>query len=184
MSEIETWRAVVGFEGFYEVSDLGRVRSLDRVIEQIRRGCIVRFPVRGRILASGSHPSGHHSVVLWVNGEKCTRCVHRLVLEAFVGPRPDGKECRHLNGVPSDNRLANLVWGTRRENFNDRTRLGEWNQPRGEVHHKSKLNEQDVRFIREQVGRGRDCASIGRQLGVRRQVVWRVARGQNWGWLK
>lgn len=76
---------------------------------------------KGKLLAPGRMPSGHLSVSL---GRRNSQCVHKLVLTAFVGPAPDGCECLHINGDPSDNRLQNLRWGTRSENIKDKTRHG------------------------------------------------------------
>ena len=89
----EVWKPVVGFEGKYEVSNMGRVRSLiggSRVLRQQRLH------------------SGYTEVILVGNHRR----VHRLVLEAFVGPRPDGYQCDHINTVRDDNRIENLRWVT------------------------------------------------------------------------
>lgn len=114
----ETWKAVVGFEGAYEVSDLGNVRSLDREWAQTSRcGALYTHRMRGRALRPGPMPGGHLSVAI---GRSNSQCVHKLVLEAFVGPAPPGHEARHLSGVESDNRLANLKWDTRGNNSRDK----------------------------------------------------------------
>lgn len=110
------WRAVLGFESLYEVSDGGQVRS------------IARHGTNGRVPRPGvKRPYGHLLVSLYRDGKGTTRAVHRLVLEAFIGPRPARAECRHRNGQPSDNRLANLAWGTRSENQRDRVGHGRHN---------------------------------------------------------
>ena len=113
----EQWRPVVGTTG-YEVSDQGRVRSLDRYIDHpvTHR---VRLP--GRVLKAALQNGGHLKVGL---GRGRVDQVHRLVLAAFVGPCPEGMEVRHLNGDPTDNRLENLTYGTRAENIADAVRHG------------------------------------------------------------
>ncbi len=111
----EEWRSVVGHEGAYEVSDLGRVRSLTRGVHCVRRNgepWLRTSP--GRVLRAGPSLSGHLSVVV---GKGNTCAVHRLVLEAFVGVCPKGHEALHLNHNPADNRLVNLRYGTRSENI-------------------------------------------------------------------
>lgn len=113
----EEWRPVVGLEGSYEVSNRGKVRSLDRVIED-RRG--VRRRVSGRTLKPGTN-QGYFCVSLAGH----TRSVHQLVLEAFVGPYPSKThEVCHNNGDKTDNRLENLRYGTRSENTLDMVRHG------------------------------------------------------------
>lgn len=112
----EVWRSVVAYEGLYEVSDQGRVRSLPRAGT---RGIVLSpdIPKRG----------GYPSVRLSRDGRKVHRAVHSLVITAFVGPRPPGLECRHGNGDPTDNRLANLTWGTSTENAYDTVSHGRSN---------------------------------------------------------
>ncbi|AKC03065.1 HNH endonuclease [Gordonia phage Gsput1] len=109
--ESERWLPVPDFDG-YEVSDLGRVRSVAREIV-MRDGRKRKVPER--LLRPGVSGSGH----LVVAPSRQSRMVHRLVLEAFVGARPEGMVCRHLNGDPADNRLENLQWGTYSSNSID-----------------------------------------------------------------
>lgn len=117
----EEWRAVVGYTG-YEVSNFGRVRSLDRVIPYFHpiNGDIHRHH-HGTMLRPGTMKSGHLLVVL---GKGNNALVHHLVLEAFVGPAPEGMECRHWDGDPANNHADNLIWGTRAENVADMLRHG------------------------------------------------------------
>lgn len=113
----QKWVSVPGFEGKYEVSDQGNVRSLRRVIKR-RDGFSQSAP--GRMLKPYPLPhSGYLQLTLGDGGKGRRYYVHRLVLEAFVGPAPEGHEACHNNGVPSDNRLENLRWGTRGENNRD-----------------------------------------------------------------
>lgn len=105
----ERWLPVVGYEGTYEVSDLGRVRSLDRVDAAGQN-------LKGRILKPSPKSSGHLLVTL-CNGNRRMSPVHRLVMEAFVGPCPEGREvCHYPDHDKTNNRLDNLMYGTRSEN--------------------------------------------------------------------
>jgi hypothetical protein len=127
---VENWRAVVGFEGLYEVSDLGHVRSLNRIVNS--------FPgltrvAQGRLMRLQPRRSGHLCVGLCRDGRRRLVNVHRLVLEAFVGPCPDGMECCHNDGDATNNRVENLRWDTRSENFLDRGRHG--------THHNTRKTE-------------------------------------------
>lgn len=113
----EEWRAIAGYEGIYEVSDQGRVRSLDRIGADGRRWT-------SKLLKLGQYPSGHLYVGLFRDGKQKIFQVHRLVLEAFVGPCPEGMECCHGEGGPGDNRRENLRWDTHSSNMRDRRRDG------------------------------------------------------------
>lgn len=120
----EEWRPVVGYEGLYEVSDCGRVRSLDRVVPTVNGRT---YRLRGVLLKSwsGATQHGHRTVSLSAGGVEKVRLVHQLVLESFVGPRPaPGMHCCHFNGDPADNRVSNLRWDTPTANQLDKVRHG------------------------------------------------------------
>lgn len=117
----ETWLPVVGYEGLYEVSDLGRLRSLARTVSR-KDGR--RVAVRQRLKSLSPGFGGYVDASLWRNNSDRRVRVHTLVLEAFVGPPPPGMECRHIDGNPSNNCLTNLQWGTSSENKWDRVRHG------------------------------------------------------------
>lgn len=125
----EEWRAVTGYEGLYEVSDLGRVRSLDRYVQR-NGGCASGRPMRlkGIILKPRPMKSGHLQVNLGKNGISRNELIHQLVLIAFVGPRPKGMEGCHEDGDPSNNNLDNLRWDTRSGNNLDKVRHGNCHQ--------------------------------------------------------
>lgn len=108
------WRAVPGYEGLYEVSDDGQVRSLPRF--HVRRE---------RILALTSKSAGYPHVRLCrTKASQISFKVHVLVARAFIGLPSPGQEIRHLNGDRMDNRLDNLCYGTRAENVQDAVRHG------------------------------------------------------------
>ena len=105
----EEWRPVKGFEGYYEVSNLGRVRSLDRV-DSVGR---VRI---GKILKQSAKNNGYMHLVLSANGIKKNAHAHRLVAQAFI-PNPLNKmDVNHIDGDKTNNKVDNLEWATRSEN--------------------------------------------------------------------
>lgn len=114
----EKWLPVAEFAGIYEVSDMGRVRSLTRIVG-VGSGRGGRRREFGQLISPKPDKDGYRQVELSREGAKKTRKVHHLVLIAFAGPRPDGLIARHLNGDPSDNRIENLSWGTHSENAAD-----------------------------------------------------------------
>jgi hypothetical protein len=122
----------------------------------------------------GAH--GYPVVDLKHQGKRKTFTVHTLVLTAFVGPRPEGYECRHLNGNRADSRLRNLAWGTPSENDEDRRRHGTFVQ--GETHGNARLTEHDVRLIRAMQG---TQSAIAKQFAVSPSLVSMVKNGARWG---
>lgn len=109
----EIWRPVVGFERSYSVSNMGRVKSIDREhIDSIGRVC--RF--KSKIKSQYEERSGYYSVYLTRATKKKNMPVHRVVSEAFMGPRPDKLVTDHIDGDIKNNKLSNLQYVTAREN--------------------------------------------------------------------
>ena len=134
----------------------------------------------GIIIGSRGNPLKtrlNHRGYLRVNPGGQPTQVHRLILEAFVGPRPEGMQCRHLNGDKTDNRIANLCWGTAKENADDNRRngiIGGLAQRR--------LPEEDVRAIRlvlqkPYTGVGK---ALAQQYGVSCDLISRIRTGRGY----
>lgn len=176
----EEWRPVVGWEDLYEVSNCGRVRSLPREVEARNRwGGVNIRRMKGKTLSERPHPGGYRYVSLCRDGEPKNKYIHRAVLEAFVGECPGGMECRHKNGIPSDNRLENLHWGIHIENVWDRD--GHGTMLRGEQIHQSKIVEQDVIDIRKMYATGEYRQSeLAEMYGVTQTNVGNIVRGKTW----
>lgn len=121
-SVAERWLPVVEYKGLYEVSDQGRVRSIDRVVPHGLHNSMRAIKGRTLVLIPDRH--GYPYVSLSRTGHVSLRAVHQLVLEAFVGPRPPGGEACHNNGITSDARSSNLRWGTRSTNMLDVVKHG------------------------------------------------------------
>jgi hypothetical protein len=117
----ERWLPVVGYEDLYAVSDLGRVKSFHS------RGRWKSASGERLLSVAYNKRSGYAHVALCRDGGQETRNVHTLVLEAFVGPRPDGMEARHLDGDPANCALSNLRYGTSGENNLDQVQHGTHN---------------------------------------------------------
>ena len=162
---MENWKAIPGYEGLYEVSDLGNVRSMPRPC------------AKGGIRKPGKLPAGYKQVSLCKDGNISRKLVHRLVLLAFKGP--SDLETRHLNGVNSDNALLNLKYGTTTENAQDRASHG---TSKGEKNPASLLTEEKVRQIKSSTGVALKC--LAEMFGVSVGTVNDIRGGRTWQHVK
>jgi hypothetical protein len=169
----EEWRMVRGYEGLYSVSNLGRVRSLARTVE---RGAGTQA-VNERILRPGLDGQGYHMVRLAMAGVGRTVNVHRLVADAFLGPRPPKSEIAHNDGDRFNNRSDNLRYATHAENLADKLVHGTDN--RGSRHGRSVLTEDQVRQIKALRGL-QSGKSLAAMFGVSRQIVCDIHKGRRW----
>lgn len=139
-------------------------------------GDVFRSPRLNRPLVQTLDREGYPRVR--VGDRRTWKKVASLVLIAWVGPRPPGMECRHLNGDRTDSRLENLSWGTKAENEEDRRRHGKTR--RGELHGFAKLSEAQVAEIKRRLIRGDRQVDIARDFGVIQAHVSRIKRGIVW----
>lgn len=165
----ESWCPVPGWELFYEVSDLGRVRSLPRQTSSGRRGGKILQPAR-------KNTYGHLKVTLSKPGQRVTRDVHWLVTRAFLGDPPPGTEACHGTGGASDNSLANLRYGTCAQNQQDRLRDG--TDSRGEKNVRAKLTWEKVRQIRLRASEPHRL--LAEEFGVSPAAIWQVLHNRQW----
>ena len=172
----EIWKDIPGYEGKYQASSEGRIRSLDREVKGVCHYTGEPFirRIKGKILSPGRFcKSGHVSVVLGHGTQG--KPVHQLVMKTFVGEPTEGMEVLHNNGNPKDNRLQNLRYGTRTDNILDVYRQGRrWR----------KLSVNDVYDIRFELM----CGFSGRQVadmhGVSESIISSIKRGRTYKWLR
>lgn len=164
----EIWKEIPGYEGQYAVSNLGRVKSLERYVRLVSHGVETQRLVRERILRPGPMKSGHLSVAL---GRGNSKQVHQMVLLAFKGPCPEGKESRHLNDIPGDNHLANLRYGTRRQNMLDKIRNGH--------HALTHAQAEEIRIALKNSKRG-DKRKIAKKYGVNPCTISDILAGRSY----
>lgn len=170
---MEVWRDIPGRPS-YQVSDLGHARSLDRVIHSSgdrKRGPYERV-LKGRRLKLAPDAAGYLSF-----GQQSR--IHVLVLLAFVGPCPDGLEARHRDGNKRNNKLTNLIYGTKSANEMDKIAHGTSN--RGSRHGMAKLTEQEVKLIRRLAGTSN--RKIADDYGVSETAIRKIRSRDTWGWL-
>lgn len=119
---MEEWRPVVGFEGYYEVSNHGRVRTVEHYARKGHGG--TRRLVKSRIRKAFPAYGGHLGLILSRGPERIRGRVHVMVALAFLGPRPEGLDVCHNNGNPTDNRVENLRYDTKSSNMYDKQKHG------------------------------------------------------------
>lgn len=128
MNELEEWRPVIDYEGLYEVSSLGRVRSVERNVPTRNKwnNSVGTLHVKGRMMKLVPKDTGRLQTMLSKEGHKRQWQVHQLVARAFLGPKPSPKhEVCHNDGDHLNNRPGNLRWGTKSENMTDRVLHGQ-----------------------------------------------------------
>lgn len=168
----ETWKDISGFEARYQVSSLGRVRSLDRPVRCTScRGEELRT-AKGKVLSPAKTKLGHLYVRL---GRSNRRSIHRLVHEAFIGQIADGLDVAHLDGNPANNTPDNLLAVTRQENNRHVA-----------MHGRRPLTVEQVRTIRGLVNKNtptKERDAIAAQIGINRRHLNRVARGDSYAYV-
>jgi hypothetical protein len=163
---------MAGFEGTHVVSDMGRVRTLERVVPNGAKG---NRTVRDRVLKPYKHTGGYVALKFQVNHKPHHRYVHRLVCETWHGPGPEGHEVLHRDGDKTNNTPENLRWGTRYENIADNGLHGI--KPIGEGHGMAKLTNEKVLAIRAD---SRVAREIAVDYGISREMVGAIKRRHNW----
>ena len=172
----EVWKDIPGYEGRYQASSEGRIRSMDRIV--FSKNWYTGKPFSRRIKRQILRPcrfckSGHVSVALGYGAVGSP--VHQLIMRTFVGPPPAGEEVRHKNGVPTDNRLCNLEYGTRTENILDVFYQGKaWR----------KLNIEDVEQIRFGLSSGISGKELANMYVVSEQTISSIKHRRTFSWLK
>jgi hypothetical protein len=163
----ERWLPVIGWEGLYEVSDWGRIRSVRHWANGWRGGQILKL----RPCPHG----GHLQVHLSDSGRRAMAYVHQMVAVAFIGPCPPGEETRHWDGDTENNRPSNLLYGTSAENAQDRVRHGRLGA--GSSHPFSTLTDADVAAIRAAWQQGAQVANLAVRYDISKPAVSRIVHG-------
>jgi hypothetical protein len=174
----EAWRPIPGLHG-YEASSLGRIRSFwVRAVGGARgERKITSTP---HIMLLRASKQGHLRLIIGQGRSRKMRSVHHLILEVFVGPRPDGLIGCHEDGNPQNNRLSNLRWDTHASNSADMLAHGRHDPHRGATQRTAKLSEKLVSEIRESAGRVSELQWAA-EIGCSRSLIGKVRRGQAWG---
>ena len=173
----EIWKDIPRYEGFYQASNIGRIKSLPR---KVRAGNGFRLK-RENILRHAVDKDGRCHVNLCVDGNAETIRVQLLVMAAFVGPCPDGKEVAHWDGNPSNNCLENLLYCTHKENISHKKRHG--TEQQGEGHYRRSFTNVEVQEIRSRyipfcpVNGG---VPLAQEFGVSKMVISCLVARKTW----
>lgn len=171
----EYWRPVLGYEGLYEASSLGRIRSLWVAGSGYGHWRIQPLYLRPKF----NRFTGYMQVSLNKNGVKTKTGWHRVVCGAFHGPAPTKYDCAHLDGNKTHNHPTNLQWVTRTENASHRYQHG--THICGDDHPDAILTEAEVREIREKyTGKYGEIKMLAQEYGVHRYTISQALRGVRW----
>lgn len=166
MALIEIWKDCVEYDGMYQVSNLGRVKTF-------------RFN-KGRILKGTINCHGYRMVCLRKQGVPTKEFVHRLVAKAFID-NPDNKPfINHIDSNPLNNAVDNLEWCTQAENVHHAMNKGRLVSPLGEENGKSKLTANEVLLIRKAWKECGNYCEVGRMFSVNPGTVWAIINGKTW----
>lgn len=168
----EIWKDIHGYEGLYQVSNLGRVKRLSRIVDA---GNGARRTLPEMIMSFRENKLGYHYVGLTKNHKQKIMLIHRLVASAFLENVQNKPEVNHIDGVKANNSVSNLDWCTRQENKQHANRTGLW-----KVTEKMKQRSRKVEFTNDQ-GESIQFNSVKEAseiFGVDRRWLFRVLRGQ------
>jgi len=176
----EVWKDIPSYEGLYQVSSLGRVRSCDRVVPRGKN----HLSLKGEVLKLSKHQEGYMRVGLSKDGKHKNMAVHRLVASVFIGSPKENLQVNHIDGVKSNNCVSNLEYCTPSENTQHAYRTGLCNSVIGENRRDSRLTNEDIPVIRQRLANGESQRSIGKDYGVSGITILRIKNGRNWKHIK
>ena len=172
------WLPIKGYEGIYEVSNDGQVKSLERET-WYGYGYMTH---KERILKATPGKSGYVILTLSYNGARKKQLLHRILAETFI-PNPKGlPHVNHIDGNKSNNSLDNLEWCTHSENIQHSFDTGL--SPRGEGHGLSKISEEQALEVLNLMDEGKYPTQISRETGIKYSTVHGIYYGENWSWLR
>jgi hypothetical protein len=174
----ETWKDVPGWEGYYQASSEGRIRSVERkAISRSKSTRNAPATIRKQCTIS----NGYKQIVLHRDGIRTRFLVHRLILFTFCGLPADGlSQGHHKNGNKADNRIENLEWVTSSQNMRHAIDILKRQNLCGENNPSAKLSLEIVKGIRMDFSNGKSQGEIGRKYHIAQSHVSRIVRNIQW----
>ena len=167
---MEKWRDIPGWEGLYQASDDGRIRSYPK---QTARGFR-----KGRVLTPIVKCLRYHAVTLSDKNRRVQYLIHVLIATTFIGARPQGHHTCHRDDNKYNNAAANLYYGTPGDNNRDKVKNGI--QPLGSKHHNTKLTERKVRQLREEAVSGVALSILASRYKISNSTAWCIVKRKTW----
>ena len=181
----EHWKAIPGYEGLYEASDLGRIRSLDRLTCVKKKSGNYFRKTAGRVLQQTIDSRGLYKLVmLCKEGTNVRHIVHRLIAKTFISNPLNLPEVNHKDEDKTNNAVSNLEWCDRAYNNNYGSK---YNSSRGERNQMAKLTVEKVKQIRDEVIPGdpeHSMTKVAEKYGVSVTHVCGIVHRRYWGWVK
>lgn len=177
----EVWLPVAEYEGAYEVSNFGNVRSVDRYVDRLSaQGSPSSRISKGQVLKKYCGKEGYITVCLCKNKKRSTKKIHKLVTKAFKGDRPAGFIINHIDGDKTNNHANNLEYCTMSRNVQHAYDIGLSLGVKGSAHGLSKLTETQVSIIKTRLKAGETQRKIAEDFGISKQAVSSINIGRTW----
>ncbi len=176
----ERWKDIEGFEEQYQISSLGRVKSLERYVKNNLCGEVLQ---EGRMMSIQSFSDGYQYVTLWKDGKRRSHSMHRLIAAAYI-PNPENKpEVNHKDGIKTNNYETNLEWVTSSENKIHAHKTGLTNNSKGMEHRNAKFTDDQIRWIRRLRGKVTNSL-LAKIYGVDKSTISNILTYKTWRHIK
>ena len=177
----EIWKPVPGFEGRYDVSNMGNVRTVGRFINAPRGR--ERW-IQERNLSTHITTRGYVQTMFKIGTKNIHQLIHRVVASAFIQNPHELPQVNHIDGDKTNNHVENLEWCTSQDNCTHARREKLYEQARGERGGGAKLTNEEVLFIRTRLASGETHTAIANDYSISRTVITRIANGTRWATIR